>query len=86
MSVINAPEFSLRRARRELMKSHARQDWTAVKYWDEMLGSALNDAYETRDRKSKSLLREMENILTAYGSIIETMPEQNKSAISHFEE
>ena len=85
MSIIYASEFVLKRARREMLKSHERQDWTSVRYWDDILGKELNDAYTHRSKNTRTLLIEMEKILSAYGTIVADLPDSNRYDIGFTE-
>ena len=79
MSVINASQFSLIRARRELEKAYIKKDWNGVKYWDEKLGEFLDLAFEDEDRDTRVLIDELETILQTYGKVVSSLVDNNKT-------
>ena len=74
MSVVNASQFSLMRARKELQKAFQEGDWRAVRQWDLRIGECLNQAFDDDSRDTKALIDELEKILSTYGKMVSSMP------------
>lgn len=76
MSVVNASQFALIRARRELQKAFDQSNWESVRHWDSELGVFLNSAFDDEARDTRALVTELENILATYGKLVESLPGQ----------
>ena len=76
MSVTNATQFALIRARRELEKAHDTKNWQAVKDWDQRLGDFLNQAFEDDARDTKALIDELEKVLKTYTRVVSSLAEK----------
>ena len=76
MSVVNASQFSLRRARRELEKAFHQCNWEDVRRWDVELGQSLNAAFDDENRDTPALVNELEQILGTYARLVENLPSE----------
>ena len=79
MSVINATEFALKRARVELERAHNKKDWEALKHWDKQLGEFLNLAFNDENRDTRALISELEVILATYNRVVLGMSSVKKN-------
>lgn len=75
MTIINASQFALRRACRELEKANESGDWSAIRHWDLELSRYLDNAFSDENRDTKVLISEMENILSTYGRVVSSLAE-----------
>ena len=83
MSVVNASQFALYRARRELEKAFHHCDWEKIRHWDMELGNSLNAAFDDENRDTRALVTELEKILGTYARLVEQFPEQHGSHIKN---
>ena len=82
MAVVSSAFFSLVRARRELERACAEQDWDKVRRWDLQLASYLNQAFDDDVRDTKALMSELQKVLRLYASIVESLPDRTTSQVS----
>lgn len=85
MSVVNASQFALRRARRELEKAFNQCNWEDVRHWDVELGQSLNAAFDDENRDTTSLVNELENILCTYAKLVERLPGELENTVGRRE-
>lgn len=81
MSVVNASQFALRRARRELEKAFSESNWDDVRHWDVALGQSLNAAFDDENRDTSALVSELEKILGTYARLVERMPNDVSNSV-----
>lgn len=74
MSVVSSSQFELIRARNELQKACKQGNWDAVRRWDSQLGESLNSAFDDEYRDTKSLISELEKILSVYSNLVSNLP------------
>ena len=79
MSVVNASQFALIRARKELEKAHKQDDWHEVRRWDQELGAFLDKAFDDENRDTKALINELEKILATYSEVVSNLSESQNS-------
>ncbi len=72
--LITAAQFKLARARKSLEKAHTDKDWSELRRCDDELAKCLNDAFDDKARDAKSLINELEYILSTYAKIIAELP------------
>lgn len=75
MTVVSAAHLNLVRARREMEKAFQRQDWDGVKDCDQLLSVQLNHAFDDDTRDSRSLVNELERVLSLYATIVHALPQ-----------
>ncbi len=85
MSVVNASQFALRRARRELEKAFNECKWDDVRHWDVELGQSLNAAFDDENRDTGALVSELENILSTYARLVDNLPAEMENQIERRE-
>lgn len=83
MSVVNASQFALRRARRELEKAFNQSNWEDVRHWDVELGQSLNAAFDDENRDTSALVSELEKILGTYARLVERMPNDASNSVGN---
>lgn len=81
MSIVNASEFALKRVRRELEKAFDQSNWEDVRRWDGELGESLNLAFDDENRDTTALVAELENILSTYAKLVDSLPSQLHSRV-----
>ena len=81
MSIVNASQFALRRARRELEKAFNQCNWEDVRHWDVELGQSLNAAFDDENRDTPALVNELEKILGTYARLVERLPNDANNSI-----
>lgn len=81
MSIVNASQFALRRARRELEKAFNQCNWEDVRQWDLALGQSLNAAFDDENRDTPALVNELEKILGTYARLVERLPNDANNSI-----
>lgn len=74
--LVTAAQFKLARARRSLEKAHSERDWSELRRCDNELADCLNDAFDDKSRDAKSLINELEYILSTYAKIITELPDE----------
>lgn len=75
MNLVPVSHLSLVRARKEMEKSFASQNWEAVKDWDQLLALQLNRAFDDPARDHKMLVGELEKVLALYSEMVRSLPE-----------
>ena len=80
MSLTNATQFTLMRARKELEKANGHLNWHEVRYWDEQIGRFLSDAFDDPDRDTHALIAELERILSTYSKVVSDLAEASTDA------
>ena len=73
MSLTNATQFTLMRARKELEKANGQMNWSEIRHWDEQIGFFLNDAFDDPNRDTHALIAELERILKAYNQVVSNL-------------
>ena len=81
MSIVNASQFALRRARQELEKAFHHCEWEDVRRWDVELGQSLNAAFDDENRDTPALVNELEKILGTYARLVESLPAEANSIV-----
>ncbi|MFT7559289.1 MAG: hypothetical protein ACI93R_001194 [Flavobacteriales bacterium] len=77
MSLISPSHVSLVRARRAMEKAFSSEQWDQLKALDRELGASLDMAFTDEERDTKTLVSELEKVLSIYASIVDTLPESS---------
>lgn len=78
MSVVSASQFALSRARRDLKNAFSNNDWQSIKDVDKILSHTLNNAFDDANRDTKSLVDELEKIVSLYSEMVSALPNQTE--------
>lgn len=76
MNIIPATHMALVRARRDMEKAFHKNDWNAIKDWDQFLSAQLNQAFDDPNRDRKLLAKELGAILALYSEMSKALPEE----------
>lgn len=75
MKVISVTHLGLVRARKGMAKAYENGDWQAIKDYDQLLAAMLNQAFDDPHRDHCRLAKELERVLSLYGSIVRQLPD-----------
>jgi hypothetical protein len=85
MTLVPVSQTNLVRARREMEKFFEMGDWQAVRDWDQLLATQLNQAFDDPERDHRMLLGELSKILGLYSEMVRHLPQPTIAEWAHAE-